>query len=82
MKPSVLPTVSGLGQTPLQSWVEVLGGTAIGFLLSCAAQAFIMPWYGIPTSLEQDLGIVLFFTGISILRGYAVRRFFNWLFRA
>ena len=60
----------------------MFGGTAIGFLLSLLAQAFIMPWYGIPTSLEQDLGIVLFFTGISILRGYAVRRFFNWLFRA
>ena len=70
------------GQTSRQSWIEVFGGTAIGFLLSLLAQAFIMPWYGFTTSLEQDLGIVLFFTGISILRGYAVRRFFNWLFRA
>lgn len=68
------------GQTSLQSWAEVLGGTAIGFLLSLAAQAFIMPWYGIHTTLSQDTGIVIFFTGISILRGYAVRRFFNWFF--
>lgn len=71
---------SKFGQTLRQSWVEVLAGTAAGFLLSLAAQAFIMPWYGIATSYEQDLGIVTFFTGLSILRGYVVRRFFNWLF--
>ena len=69
-------------QTSKQSALEVLAGTAIGFLVAFAAQLFIMELYAIPLTLSQDLAITTFFTGISILRGYAVRRFFNWLWRA
>ena len=67
-------------QTKLQSAVEVLAGTASGFIIALLAQIFIMELYGIQSSLTQDLFITLYFTGISIIRGYAVRRFFNWLF--
>ena len=67
-------------QTSKQSAIEVLAGTVIGFLVAFTAQLFIMEVYGIGSTFSQDLGITVFFTGISILRGYAVRRFFNWLF--
>lgn len=67
-------------QTKLQSAIEVLAGTALGFGVALLAQIFIMELYGIQSSLTQDLFITLYFTGISIIRGYAVRRFFNWLF--
>ena len=67
-------------QTKTQSAIEVLAGTALGFAVALLAQIFIMELYGIQSSLTQDLFITLYFTGISILRGYAVRRFFNWLF--
>lgn len=66
-------------QTRLQSLVETLSGTAIGFIVALAAQVFITRWYQIPTSIQQDVWITVFFTGISIIRGYAVRRAFNWL---
>lgn len=68
-------------QSKHQSAIEVLFGTLIGFLIAFLAQLFIMRFYGIPSTISQDLAITCFFTGISILRGYAVRRFFNWLWR-
>lgn len=66
-------------QTKTQSLIETLSGTAIGFGIALLAQIFIMRLYGIPSTLQQDVWITVFFTGISILRGYAVRRAFNWL---
>lgn len=66
-------------QTKTQSMIEVLSGTAFGFLIALLSQVFIMQHYGIQTTLAQDAWITVFFTGVSILRGYAVRRFFNWL---
>lgn len=64
-------------QTRLQSMVEALVNTGLGFVIALAAQVFITRYYGIPTTLQQDFLITCFFTGISILRGYAVRRMFN-----
>lgn len=69
-------------QSKWQSLIEVLVGTAIGFIIALLAQIFIMRLYAIQSSFQQDLFITIFFTGISILRGYAVRRLFNWVFHA
>lgn len=66
-------------QTRLQSLIETVAGTAIGFVIALCAQVFITGWYQINTTFKQDFLITVFFTGISILRGYAVRRSFNWL---
>lgn len=68
-----------MSQTRAGSAVEALVNTGIGFVIALAAQVWIAGWYGLNTSFAQDLGITTFFTGISILRGYAVRRFFNWM---
>jgi hypothetical protein len=57
--------------------VEALVNTAIGFCIALAGQVFITRYYGIATTFQQDFLITCFFTGISILRGYAVRRLFN-----
>lgn len=65
-------------QTKTQSIIEVLAGTAFGFLIALAAQVLITRHYGIISTFAQDVWITVFFTGISIIRGYAVRRFFNW----
>lgn len=67
-------------QTPKQSMIEALAGTAIGWAIAMACQIFITWWYEVNTSLVQDAWITLFFTGISILRSYWLRRFFNWFF--
>ena len=67
-----------IGQTNRQTMVEVLVGTSIGYVVALMSQVFLMWLYGLPSTFGQDVGITLFFTGISILRGYAVRRYFNW----
>jgi polysaccharide pyruvyl transferase WcaK-like protein len=66
-------------QSKTQSAIEVVAGTTIGFIIAMIAQVYITWQYGISSTLAQDFGITVFFTGISIIRGYAVRRFFNWL---
>lgn len=67
------------GQRKSHSFLETFLGTFIGFFISLIAQRNIFPLYGIHISTSQDMQIVLIFTGISIARGYIVRRFFNKL---
>ena len=71
-------TLGRIKQSQKESMVEALIGTAIGFCISMAWQVWIMYHYDLPSTLVQDVFITLSFTGISILRGYAVRRFFDW----
>lgn len=71
-------TKAAARQSVKQSLVEAITGTAFGFCVALASQVWIMGYYGLGSTFQQDIGITLFFTGISIIRGYAVRRFFNW----
>lgn len=61
------------------SFFEVSLSTFIGLFVSFLANCFIFPIMGIPVSLSQNLFLVAFFTIVSIVRSYAVRRLFNWL---
>lgn len=64
-------------QSRLQSFIETLTNTAIGYLVAVASQIIIFPWFDIHITLGENLLIGVWFTFISILRGYVVRRFFN-----
>lgn len=68
-----------LGQTPKWSAIEALTGTAIGFVVALFGQVFMMWLHGVAMSFFNNVLITLFFTGLSIIRGYLVRRFFNYL---
>lgn len=68
-----------MSQSKTGSAIEALTNTAIGFVIALAAQVFIAWWMGLPTTYAQDFLITTFFTGISIIRGYLVRRWFNWM---
>jgi hypothetical protein len=59
------------------SILEILASTAIGFAISLSALYFIFPFFGIESTHSKNIGITVFFTVISIIRGYFVRRFFN-----
>lgn len=67
------------GQSKRMSAVETLASTAIGFIIAFVAQIWIMEQFGIECDFGRDLVITVFFTVISLLRGYFVRRLFNWL---
>lgn len=64
-------------QTPRQSLIESLNNTALGFVISYASSFLIFPLMGIDSSPGKNLVITLYFTVISIIRGYAIRRWYN-----
>lgn len=66
-------------QTRRQSMIETAASVAIGYLVALASQLAIFPLFGIHATLSDNLLIGAWFTVISIIRGYFVRRFFNWL---
>lgn len=66
-------------QTKLMSFVETMTNILIGLVISFLSQVLIFKWYGIHISLAQNLELTLYFTVISIIRSYALRRFFNSL---
>lgn len=59
--------------------IETAASVAIGYLVALASQLAIFPLFGIHATLSDNLLIGAWFTVISIIRGYFVRRFFNWL---
>ena len=68
-------------QTRLQSFIESLINVAIGYGVAIGSQILIFPLFKIHIPLSSNLIIGLFFTVISIVRGYMVRRLFNHLHR-
>ena len=66
-------------QSKKMSLIETLSSVAIGYIISLAAQMIIFPVFNIEVSLTDNLLIGLFFTVVSIIRGYYVRRLFNWI---
>lgn len=60
--------------------VETIIGTAIGFTVSvCIWEFVVKPVWDLHTAFAENLSITALFTVASILRGYVVRRFFNFL---
>lgn len=68
-----------MSQSRLGSAVETIFGTLIAMVIALGAQVVIFPWYGLHPSMQQNIGIVLMFTAISMVRSYFVRRLFNWI---
>ncbi len=58
--------------------IETAASVAIGYVVALLSQVIIFPLFGIHVPLSDNLMIGAWFTIISIARGYAVRRFFNW----
>ena len=69
-------------QSKLGSLIETIINTLIGFALSFIAWPIAAWWFAIDYNHSQHFGVVLFFTVISVARGYVVRRWFNAKLRA
>lgn len=61
------------------SLVESVASTAIGFSVAFATQLVVFPIFGWNPPIESNLTIAAIFTAVSLIRGYYVRRLFNWL---
>ena len=66
-------------QSRAMSLVETVTHAVVGILLALVTQKAIYAYYGLDLPAADNLAIVLIFTAISVIRGYALRRFFNWL---
>lgn len=64
-------------QSKMDSLIEALLSTFIGFVVSFTANLTLMPMLGIPVSLSQNFILTVAFTFVSVARSYLVRRFAN-----
>jgi hypothetical protein len=61
------------------SLIESILNCVIGVGVATVGQIIIFPFFDIHISLFDTGLIALIFTGISIVRSYALRRLFEWL---
>ncbi len=64
-------------QTRIESLIESLINIAIGYSVALASQLLIFPMFGIEVPLSTNLLIGAWFTAISLIRSYVIRRWFN-----
>ena len=64
-------------QTRRHSLLESCVNVAVGYIVAVGSQTVILPLFGIKIGLGESAEMALWFTAISILRSYAVRRIFN-----
>jgi len=67
------------GQSRKMSLAEAATSTVIGFIISVAAQYAIFPLFDIYVPFHEHALMGLFFTVVSVIRGYLIRRLFNRL---
>lgn len=69
-------------QSRLSSFIESLANVVVGYGISLLANFLIFPLFGFHITLRQNLLIGVWYTGVSIARSYALRRWFNaWIHR-
>lgn len=64
-------------QTRLMSLVESITNVIVGYVLAVPTQVVVFSWLGIEISLAENLGLGMAFVGVSVARGYLLRRFFE-----
>lgn len=64
-------------QTKLESFVEACINILIGYVIAVSSQYIIFPIYGIELPASAHMEIGLFFTVVSLIRSYLLRRLFN-----
>jgi hypothetical protein len=61
------------------SALETVVSTLIGLSVAFTANATVLPLFGYVPTVGENLQITAIFTVISLIRGYGVRRLFNYL---
>jgi hypothetical protein len=64
-------------QSRAMSFVEAATNVFVGYVLAIATQIVVFPWFGIEAALGEHLAIGLAFVGVSLARGYLLRRLFE-----
>ena len=64
-------------QSRLMSLVEAITNVIVGYGVAVVTQILIFPIFGLQTTLGQNLAMGGIFTIVSLLRSFALRRFFE-----
>lgn len=64
-------------QSKLGSLIEAALNVLIGYGVALISQIVIFPMFGIYVSLQTNIAIGAWFTDISLVRSYVIRRWFN-----
>ena len=64
-------------QTKKQSLIESVNNILIGFVVAIGSQLIIFPIFNIHIKLHENFQIALYFTVISLIRSYLLRRYYN-----
>src|SRR5437870_11369808 len=67
----------GKGQTRRGSLIEAVFNILVGVSVAFGSQIIIFHFYQIPVHLWQNAQMTLWFTGVSLVRSYVIRRWFN-----
>lgn len=65
-------------QSKKHSLIEICVGTVIGYACAVITQIIVFPIFDIHKSPSENTMIAAVFTIISLIRGYGVRRLFNY----
>jgi hypothetical protein len=66
-----------MSQTRTMSFIESCTNIAIGYGVAVLSQVIVFPMFNIHIPLKDNFLIGVWFTGISLIRSYAIRRWFN-----
>ena len=66
-------------QSRLMSLIEAITNVVVGYGLAVITQIVVFPLFGIDADLKEHLAIGLAFFGVSLARGYLLRRLFEQL---
>ena len=72
-----LPIGEVVLQTRLESFLESFTNIMIGYIVALISQLIIFPFFDIKVTFTDNLLIGFYFTVISLIRSYTVRRFYN-----
>ena len=64
-------------QTKAHSMVESFTNIAVGMGVAFVSQVVIFPFYNIHVPVTTNIEITLWFTAISLMRSYCLRRIFT-----
>ena len=64
-------------QSRLSSLIESLANILIGYVVAILSQLLIFPLFSIHLPLSSNLSIGFWFILVSLVRSYALRRWFN-----
>lgn len=66
-----------MSQSRTMSLVEAMANVVVGYVLAILTQLAVFPFFGLEAALSEHLAIGLVFVGVSLARGFVLRRIFE-----